>query len=105
MKRVYSAPNLAMVGHLSNVLGTYGIDTEVRNQYRDGQIPPIECWPELWVDDDREAEASKVVTAALLGQEPSAAPWTCAHCGEDVEGSFSECWNCSSARPEGSPTT
>jgi hypothetical protein len=40
MKRVYSAPNIAMVAHVSNVLGSYGIDAELRNEYPGGQIPP-----------------------------------------------------------------
>jgi hypothetical protein len=103
MKRIYSAPSIAMVGHLKNVLEIYGIETELRNEYPGGQLPPIECWPELWVDDDREMEASKVVTEALAEQERQADPWTCAHCGEEVEGSFAECWNCRRARPNGSP--
>ncbi len=27
-----------------------------------------------------------------------APPWTCVHCGEQVEGQFDVCWNCGAAR-------
>jgi len=26
-------------------------------------------------------------------------PWTCAKCGQQVEGQFDTCWNCGAARP------
>jgi hypothetical protein len=92
-----------MVGHMKNVLAEYGIDSELRNQYLGaalGEIPPIECWPSLWVDDETAAAAEEIVSQALSGVEASdEEPWTCRQCGEEVEGSFSECWNCGRAQP------
>lgn len=29
---------------------------------------------------------------------PPPAPWVCVHCGEQCEGQFDVCWNCSAAR-------
>ena len=29
---------------------------------------------------------------------PPPPPWTCVHCGEQVEGQFDLCWNCGAAR-------
>ena len=26
--------------------------------------------------------------------------WTCAHCGENLEGQFTECWKCGATRPQ-----
>lgn len=33
-------------------------------------------------------------------RSPSA-PWTCANCGEQIEGQFTECWKCGSPKPAG----
>jgi hypothetical protein len=84
---------------MNKVLQIYGIHSQKRNQNPGDQMPQIECLPELWEDDDREAEASRIVTVAVVEQERKTEPWTCAHCGEEVEGSFAECWNCRRARP------
>lgn len=105
MKKIYSAQDPLMVSHLKNVLETYGIACVVKNTYLSGaagEIPPIECWPELWiVDDKRQAEAQTVLRKALKPLEPVTEPWRCARCGEEGEGQFTACWNCGAARPNG----
>jgi hypothetical protein len=57
MKRVYSAKDPLMIGHLKNVLTAAGIRCVTKKLdliSAAGELPPIECWPELWVvDDDR----------------------------------------------------
>ena len=94
-----------MVGHLKNVLETYGIGCVVKNVYlasAAGEIPPIECWPELWVvDDARFAEARGLLEKTMAPLESVKRSWKCARCGESIEGQFSECWNCGSGRPNG----
>ncbi len=103
MKKVYSATDSLMIGHIKNVLETHGMDCVVKNMYlaaAAGEIPPIECWPELWVvDDARYGEAQTVLKGLLAPVEGLKEPWKCAQCGEEVEGQFSECWNCSSRQP------
>ncbi len=103
MRKVYSSQLVPMVGHLRNVLESHGIRCIVRNDYlagAAGELPPSECWPELWVMDDAQfEEAVAIVSAASLENliEPGAR-WTCKSCGEVLEGQFTDCWRCGSGR-------
>ena len=64
-----------------------------------GELPPIECWPELWVvDDSRYAEALMLLKRNQAKLESIKETWKCGRCGEDIEGQFSECWNCGESR-------
>ena len=68
MKRIYSAKDPLMIGHLKNVLATFGINCVARNIdliSAAGELPPIECWPELWVVDDGQ----KVVAVQRLQRD------------------------------------
>jgi rubrerythrin len=98
MKKIYSAQNSLMIGHLKNLLEAYGIECEIKNTYlavAAGEIPPIECWPELWVTDDaKETEARMFLERILAPLESIKKSWKCVNCGEEVEGQFAECWNC-----------
>lgn len=91
-----------MIGHLKNVLEAYGIACVIKNTYLSsavGEIPPIECWPELWVvDDARYGDAQEALEKNLAPLESVKKPWQCAGCGQSVEGQFAECWNCGSMR-------
>lgn len=102
MKKVYSARDPLMIGHLKNVLETFGIESVTKNLYLSsaaGELPPIECWPELWVvDDARCKEAQAVLKKTLAPLEPVRKPWRCVKCGEEIEGQFSECWKCGQRR-------
>ncbi len=93
-----------MAGHMRNVLATFGIDCVTRNldlSTAAGEIPPIECWPELWIlDDDRAAEAEAIIKKTLSPLESVKTPWHCDGCGEEVEGQFTECWNCRRSHPD-----
>ena len=97
MRKVYGSQLAPMVGHLKNVLESHGINCLIKNDLGGaaGEIPPIECWPELWILDDYQFdEASAIVSAASL--ENSVAPkgrWICS-CGEELEGQFTDCWRC-----------
>ena len=98
MKRVFRAASLIQVAHARNILLTAGIPSELRNQYLAGalgDLPMLETWPQLFVEDDYEAAALKalaVASSALPG--PS---WTCAQCGELLEPQFTQCWSCGTA--------
>ena len=102
MKTVYSAPNLALVSIFRNILEAHGIRCRIKNEFLSsglGEIPPIECWPQLCVEDDVFAEASRIVQENLAEDDQSAA-WRCEACGEDIEGQFTQCWKCGKGRPD-----
>jgi hypothetical protein len=92
---VYRAASLLQVGHARNVLIAAGIDAELRNQYLAGalgDLPMLETWPQLWVDDALEAAARRALEAAATA--PLGASWTCTQCGEELEPQFTTCWRC-----------
>ena len=95
MKRVFSAASLLQVAHARNVLIMAGIATEMRNQYLAGalgDLPMLETWPQLWVEDDLETAALRAL--AVASAAPSGEAWTCAQCGERLEPQFMTCWRC-----------
>jgi hypothetical protein len=95
VKRVYRAASLLQVAHARNVLITAGIRCELRNQYLAGalgDLPMMETWPQLYVDDDDERMAQRALARAAAA--PVGAPWTCGNCGEHLEPQFTHCWRC-----------
>jgi Putative prokaryotic signal transducing protein len=100
--RVYAARDMVMVGHLRNVLELEGVPCRVRNLdlgAAAGELPPTECWPELWIDREADLErARRLIDRALRTPAERGASWTCEPCGERHEGQFTECWKCGRAR-------
>lgn len=100
MKTVYSASNISLVSIFRNILEGHGITCWVKNEFLTagmGDIPPIECWPQLLVDDVDFAEAKRIVDEALSEKVTTA--WKCDSCNEEIEGQFTECWKCGKSRP------
>ncbi len=98
MKRVYRAATLLQVAHARNVLITAGIGCELRNQYLAGalgDLPMMETWPQLYVDDDDERIALHALARA--DAVPAGGPWRCSACGEELEPQFTDCWRCGGA--------
>lgn len=100
MRRLLQAPNLVLATLWADMLQGVGIATSVQRAWTGsivGELPPDQALPEIWVHDDRQAEAAR----ALLRQwqhEPHRC-WRCRACGESVEGPFDQCWNCLAQRP------
>ena len=98
MKRIHSAKDPLKIGHLKNVMATFGIKCVAKKLdliSAAGELPPIECWPELWVvDDDKVVKAKRILKKTLAPLASVKRSWTCNGCGENIEGQFSECWNC-----------
>jgi hypothetical protein len=98
MKQIHSAKDPLMIGHLKNVLATFGIKCVSRKLdliSAAGELPPTDCWPELWVVDDEKAGRARSILKKTLAPLASVKkPWICKSCGEKLEGQFSECWNC-----------
>ncbi len=105
MKRVYSSDNPLIVGHLKQVLEANHIACVTRNEYLlggAGELPPIECWPELWVIEDFQLQKARALVESTLamGLDPTLG-WSCPACGESLEGQFTSCWACGAERPPG----
>jgi hypothetical protein len=95
LKRVYRAASLLQVAHARNVLITAGIQCELRNQYLAGamgDLPMMETWPQLYVDDADERFALSALARAAAAT--TGTPWTCKSCGEQLEPQFTQCWRC-----------
>lgn len=103
MKKVYGSYNNFIVGSLKHVLEQHGIRCIVKNEHLQGgagELPPTECWPELWVMEDETYERAREIVLAALGGETEPGPaWRCPRCGEQIEGQFTECWHCGASRP------
>ncbi len=100
MKVVYSAQNIALVSIMQNILEGSGIKCWLKNEFLSagiGEIPPIESWPQVCVEDDAYPEAKRIIDETLSAKEMT--PWKCDSCGEEIEGQFTECWNCGKNRP------
>lgn len=99
MKRLYASHNPVLLQQLSEDLAGVGIETFSRNMSMTGQaageLPPIVCWPEIWVRNDGDLEAAqKIVREKLAALEQPGADWHCPRCGEQLEGQFGSCWRC-----------
>ena len=100
MKRLTTAPNLALATLWSDLLTNAGIPTTVQRQYASsiaGEVPPDQTLPELWVQDERDVDRARVLLHQL--RHPIPRRWTCPGCGELVDGPFEQCWNCGTAMP------
>jgi len=107
VKKVYSSENRLMVSHLQQVLEDHHIRCLTKNDYLIGgvgELPPNECWPELWVMEDNLADRAKTLVAQVLEADVvslDAGGWCCPVCGENLEAQFNQCWNCATERPPG----
>ena len=96
MSVVYSSPNLTLVAHFRALLDSLGIPSRIRNEFlagAAGELPPIDCGPELVVEERWEKVARRAIDEARR-DAPRGADWTCPGCGERIEGQFTACWNC-----------
>jgi hypothetical protein len=97
LRKVHTAESIIEIAHLRNVLEQEGIACFVRNERLGGvigEIPFVECWPELWVLRNGDAlRARGLIDTARTASAPRP-DWICRECGERVEGVFDACWRC-----------
>jgi len=102
VKVIYSAPNLALAGYVKQALEDNGIRCRLRNEFLAGamgELPPIECWPQVCIDDAAlEAQALALVDELLTAGDRPGPSWRCGGCGELIEGHFAACWQCGQAQ-------
>jgi Putative prokaryotic signal transducing protein len=100
MKRLITAPNLALATLWADLLSHAGIETTVQRQYASsiaGEVPPDQTLPELWVQDADLLERARTLLHEL--RNPVHRRWACPGCGEMIDGPFEQCWNCGASMP------
>lgn len=106
VRKIYTAESVVEVAHLRNVLESAGIECLVRNDRLSGaigEIPFVECWPELWVRRPGDTLRARGLIDQVLRSGGEGDPWTCPGCGERIEPQFSQCWRCAAAAPLSEP--
>ena len=104
MKRLISHESLAHVGHVRNLLEQSGIACLVKNEQLSGglgEIPFLECLPELWVVRDGDLARAQALIRDMEQTAAPRGPWNCRKCGEGNEGQFAACWQCGAADESG----
>jgi Putative prokaryotic signal transducing protein len=102
MRRIYTAADIIQLSRVQGALESQGIHCQVRNEHLGGALgglPYDQCWPELWVRDDDEAVAKRLVEREQQAL-PDGADWNCPDCSETVDSPLTECWNCGHVRDE-----
>jgi hypothetical protein len=99
MQRVFRGSSLVEVGHLKNLLEHAGVRSMIKNEHLAsalGDIPFLECQPELWVIDDAQAARARALIEESFAAPPDTtqSAWLCGHCGEANEAQFAACWRC-----------
>ncbi len=99
MRRLAQAPNLAIATLWVHALREDGVEATVQREFLGavvGQLPPDQCLPEIWIDDETQFDSAKRLLQALQNRPQHR--WHC-HCGELVEGGFEQCWQCGQMMP------
>ena len=106
MKKLYtfSIWERPQAGALKEILSNEGVDCVILNEQLStamGEIPFLECYPELWVVDEEVYPRAKMLIEGWLETTPKDdGPWICPKCGEHLEGHFGACWYCEFERRE-----
>lgn len=103
MKQLHAARHAVEAHLIRGFLLSHGIDAEVRGEYLTsgwGELPVDVC--SVWVMDDIQFEAANELLVAFLkgsfARKFSGESWSCPRCGEKLEGQFTACWACGTAK-------
>lgn len=101
MKLLARADHLVLATIWAESLRAAGIRCELRNTSLSGaigEIPFLECAPQLWIEHDADETRARQILQEL--RRPAHGPaWRCEVCGEFCEPQFGACWQCGAARP------
>jgi len=104
MKPVYTAKHPTEAHLVRGMLEAAGIRAEVKGDQLYGAYGELPVLPTVWIlDAARAAEADRLVIDFLHGgaaRRHAHERWTCAQCGEVLEGQFTDCWKCGAPRPQ-----
>ena len=96
MLKIYTHENSLIVENVKNILKIEGIDSVLKNEFASGalgELAPIDTWPELWLENDSDANAATAIIEEL-SSSATGPDWTCTKCNEENQASFQVCWNC-----------
>jgi hypothetical protein len=100
MRRLTTAPNLAIATLWADLLTQGGFEANVQRAYASsiaGQVPPDQCLPEVWIMDDARHDEARALLAQL--RDAPVRHWVCRSCQERIDGPFEQCWSCGAAMP------
>lgn len=104
MKPIHTARHVTEAHLICGYLQSQGVNALVRGEYLAGgigELPAGLC--KVWIADDAEfARADRLLQAFLRGEAArlhDTAGWRCPQCNEDIEGQFTDCWQCGAPRP------
>ena len=100
MKLLARADHLVQGTIWAETLRAAGVRCELRNTTLSGaigEIPFLECAPQLWIERDTD-EARALDILQQLRQPDRGPQWRCEQCGEWSEAQFGACWQCGTAR-------
>jgi hypothetical protein len=103
MKRLTAHESLTYIGYLKNVLEQSGILCVIKNAQLSGgigEIPFLECLPELWVLRDLDVHRANELLTELENPTELPPQWRCRSCRELIDGQFIVCWNCGTTAEE-----
>ena len=102
MKKLTAVDSIITINHYKNILTSEGIPSVIRNEHLGsivGEMPFMEVWPQLWVENDLDYDrARQLIDAATILDESPASAWHCKSCKVENEGQFAACWNCGLAQ-------
>ena len=96
MKILYVANDIIEAQLLNLVLRTEGLSSFVKNaslQSGIGELPFVETWPEVWINDLCEWDTALGILVDFE-QAVGKKDWVCSNCNEINPGSFQICWSC-----------
>ena len=103
MKQIHVAKHATEAHLVKGFLESHGIAAVVRGEFLTsgwGELPTDLC--SVWIADDAQFErADRLLVDFLSGKlarEAAGRSWDCPRCGERLEGQFTQCWNCGTAR-------
>ena len=104
MKPLHTARHATEAHLIRGYLESEGIATVIRGEFLVGgigELPADLC--KVCVVNEREFERANTLLRQFLQGDAARIHaqehWRCAGCGEQLEGPFTECWNCGAARP------
>jgi hypothetical protein len=100
VKKLTASESIITINHFKNILESEGIGCRLKNEHLGsivGEMPFFEVWPELWVINELDYDRAKQLIDAAISDESPQRSWKCRKCGEENEGQFAACWNCSAA--------
>lgn len=107
MKKIYLAENAMIAHHVKALLDAAGIPAKVTGDSLALGIgigpTELSTKPAVWIAENAQVQRA----LDLIREYESEAghvkvdSWTCAECGESIEGQFAVCWRCDTPREIG----